>query len=57
MELIKTFFQGLFSAIAQIKIPIIDVYADTFLIGMIIFLFLVECINKILGKHSESDKS
>lgn len=57
MELIKTFFQGLFSAIAQIKIPIIDVYADTFLLGMIIFLFLVECINKILGKDSESDKS
>lgn len=52
MEIITSFFQGLWSLISNIKIPIIDVYANTFIIGLFLIILIIECVNKILSKES-----
>lgn len=52
MEIITSFFQGLWSLISSIRIPIIDVYANTFIIGLFLIILIIECVNKILSKES-----
>ena len=57
MEIVKAFFQGLWTMLSQIRIPIIDFSCVGFIVGIFITILLIECINKILGKDSKSDKS
>ena len=57
MEIVKAFFQGLWTMLSQIRIPIIDFSGVGFIVGIFITILLIECINKILGKDSKSDKS
>lgn len=52
MEIIQTFFLGLWSMLSSIKIPIIDVYANTFIIGLFLMILIIECVNKILSKDN-----
>lgn len=52
MEIITSFFQGLWSLISYIRIPIINVYANTFIIGLFLIILIIECVNKILSKES-----
>ena len=52
MEIINAFFTGLWSMLSNIQIPIINVYANTFIIGLFLIILIIECVNKILSKES-----
>lgn len=52
MEIISAFFSGLWSMLSSIRIPIIDTYATTFIVGLFLVVLIIECINKILSKET-----
>lgn len=52
MEIIQSFFRGLWSMISDIEIPIINVHANTFIIGLFLIILIIECVNKILSKDN-----
>ena len=57
MEVIKAFFLGLWTGLDTITIPIINCRATAFILGLILITFLLECINKILGKEDSGAKA
>ena len=52
MELISAFFQGLWNNLSLITIPILECSCTTFIIGLILIVFILECVNKILSKEN-----
>lgn len=54
MEIISAFFQGFWSMLSGITIPIIDCSCTTFIIGLFLIILIIECVNKILSKDNLS---